>query len=79
MSARFVGAPPGRFFNRGEAAERFREVLQLDASDRQFAPYWLAASLSDLGQHDELKQLLAHYEEPTTLWRYAQSLWAWNP
>ena len=54
------------------------EVLRLDAGDRQFARYWLAASLFDLQRHEELGRLLQHYEEPTAVWRYAQSLLAFR-
>jgi len=61
-----------------EAVQQFREVLRLDADDRQFARYWLAASLFDLQRHDDLKQLLERYEEPTAIWRYAQALFAFG-
>jgi tetratricopeptide (TPR) repeat protein len=67
-----------RLDRREEAADRLREVLQLDASDHQFARYWLAATLFDLERYDELRQLLVRYDEPTALWRYAQSLLAYR-
>ncbi len=67
-----------RLDQREEAVAHWREVLRLDAGDHQFARYWLAASLFDLQQHDELRQLLERYQEPTAVWRYAQSLLAYR-
>lgn len=67
-----------RLDRREEAVERFREVLRLDAADHLFARYWLAAALMDLERHDEVKQLLERYEEPTAVWRYAQALLAFR-
>ena len=67
-----------RLNRREEAVEGLCEVLRLDAGDRQFARYWLAASLFDLQRHEELGRLLQHYEEPTAVWRYAQSLLAFR-
>lgn len=63
---------------REEAADAFRDLLRLDRDDRQFARYGLAASLLDLERHDELRQLLEQYEEPTAAWRYAQALLAFR-
>ena len=63
---------------REEAVQHFRQVLRLDADDRQFVRYWLAASLFDLERRGELKQLLERYEEPTAVWRYAQALFAFG-
>ena len=67
-----------RLDRQGESVEGLREVLRLDASDHHFARYWLAASLLDLQQHDELRQLLERYEEPTAFWRYARTLLAYR-
>lgn len=67
-----------RLDRREEAVQHFREVLRLDADDRQFARYWLAASLFDLQRRDDLRQLLDRYEEPTAIWRYAQALFAFG-
>ena len=67
-----------RLDQREEAVKQLREVLRLDAGDHQFARYWLAASLLDLQQHDDLMQLLERCEEPTALWRYAQTLLAYR-
>jgi len=79
LEALFGTASSLRHLDRREAAaDRFRELLQLDSSDQQFACYWLTASLFDLERHDELKQLLERYEEPTAVWRYAQALLAFR-
>ena len=61
-----------------EAAEGFRKALQLDARDRRFARYWLAACLLDLDRQDELRQLLAGHDESTPPWRYARALLAFR-
>lgn len=61
-----------------EAAEGFRKALQLDAHDRRFARYWLAACLLDLDRQDELRQLLAGHDESTPPWRYARALLAFR-
>ena len=63
---------------RKEAAKQLREVLRLDANDGQHARYWLAACLFDLQRHDELKQHLEDYDEPTAVWRYARALFAFR-
>ena len=79
LKARFDAAVALRHGDRREeAVEGFREVLRLDAADEHFARYWLAAGLLDLQQHDELRQLLERYEEPSALWRYAQTLLAYR-
>ena len=63
---------------REEAAHTFRDLLQWDRDDHQFARYWLAATLLDLRRHDELQRVLKEHEEPTAVWRYAQTLLAFR-
>ncbi len=79
LRALFGIASTSRLLNRHEeAAEKCRELLQLDAADHQFARYLLAACLLDLERHDELKELLARHDEPTAVWRYVQTLLAFR-
>ncbi len=64
---------------REEAAELFRELLQLNPEDGQGVRYIFAGFLMELDRDDELRRLLGQYaDEETAAWTYAEALLAFR-
>jgi tetratricopeptide (TPR) repeat protein len=61
-----------------QAADIFREVLQLNHDDPHFSRYWLASCLFQLGSSGELDGLLRQHDDNSGIWRFAQALHAFR-
>ncbi len=64
---------------REEAAEHYQEMLRLNPNDNQGIRYSLATLLLDLEQDDDLRKLLAQYEDDGSAeWAYTKALVAFR-
>ncbi len=60
---------------REEAAEHYREMLRLNPNDNQGVRYSLATLLLDMDRDEELRRLLAQYEDDALAeWAYTKAL-----
>jgi tetratricopeptide (TPR) repeat protein len=79
MRARFGLARTLAAMNRcEEAAEHYRELLRLNPNDPQGVRWLLADTLLELERHDELRQLLDQYDEPSPNMAYPRALLAFR-
>ena len=64
---------------RDDALTHYRELLRLNPGDNQGVRYLLLNALLLAGRDDEAGTLLLRFEdEPTALWQYGQTLWAFR-
>jgi hypothetical protein len=59
---------------REEAVEHAIELLRLNPNDNQGVRYLLSSYLLDLARDDELRELLAEYDEDSTDWLYTKAI-----
>jgi len=57
-----------------EAVGHYRDMLRLNPNDNQGIRYPLAACLLEMGETDDLEELLGQYDEPTAAWLYTRAL-----
>ncbi len=64
---------------REEAAEHYQELLRLNPNDNQGVRYSLATLLLDLDRDEDLRRLLAKYEDDASaVWAYTKTLLAFR-
>ena len=64
---------------RQEAAEHYRELLRLNPNDNQGVRYSLATLLLDLDRDEDLRRLVAAYEDDASaVWAYTKTLLAFR-
>ena len=63
---------------REEAAGHYQAMLRLNPDDNQGARYALASVLLDMDRHDDLRRLLAEYDDASAVWTYTKVLLAFR-
>ncbi len=63
---------------RDEAITHYRELLRLNPNDNQGVRYSLLPALLLAGRDDEAGLLLQQFDDPSALWQYGATLWAFR-